>query len=336
MIDMRPNRAAEWGAAAILIASLAAASRAELPVLTLITDVVLPAPAARFDDQSFDPVSMTIYVARRADGGVLLFNTQTRSVVARLSGFPAVTGVLAVPEIRRLFVSAAGKREVAVVDTDTLKVVARIPAGDSPEGLAYSPDTGKVFVSDARGRNVTVLDARGNRKLSTIDLGGEAGRAQYDAGSKRILATVRSRNELVEIDPAAETIVGRHALPGGSSPRGLLVVASKRLAFVVCEASSKLLVVDLERFRVKQVLPTADGSEVLAFDPGLGRLYVAGASGVVSAFQLVKAFLGRLEDVRVAPGAHLIAVNPQNHLVYLPIDDVEGRPVMRIMKPTGR
>lgn len=317
-------------------AVLTLGSRAGSPALTTITDVPLPGRATRFDYQSFDPQTKTIYIAHMGDGEILAFNTQTRTVMARLRGFPAVTGVLAVPELHRVFASVAGNREVAVVDTDALKVVARIPAGEFPDGLAYSPETGKVFVSDERGGKETVIDAKTNLRLNTIDMGGEVGNTQYDAGSRRILANVRTRNELVVIDPASETIVGRHALAGGESPHGLLIVASKRLAFVACEGNAKLLVVTLEDFRVTQLLSTGDDPDVLAFDAGLERLYVACESGIVSVFQLEGRALRKLEDVRVAPKAHTIVVNPENQLVYLPLESVGGRPVMRIMKPMAR
>src|SRR6185436_4359758 len=105
------------------------------------------------------------------------------------------------------------------------------------------------------------------------------------------------------IDPTTEKIVGRHTLAGGDSPHGLLILAPERMAFAACEGNSKLLVVDLETFEVKQVVSTGEGPDVLAFDPGLERLYVATESGVVSIFQLHERKLEKLEDLSVAPHA---------------------------------
>ena len=68
--------------------------------------------------------------------------------------------------------------------------------------------------------------------------------------------------------------------------------------------------------------PVGEDPDVLAFDPGLGRLYVASESGSVSVFEQrgrQLAPLGRLE----APHAHTVAVDPETHLVYLPLEDVE-------------
>ena len=139
-----------WGSGATLAvcALLAINARAVSPVLRTITDVPLPGKTTRFDYQSFDPKTKMLYLAHMGDGELVVFNTRTRTVVARLPWFPTVTGVLAVPELHRVFASVAGNHEVAVVDTDSMNVVARIPAGQFPDGLAYSPETCKVFVSE--------------------------------------------------------------------------------------------------------------------------------------------------------------------------------------------
>ncbi len=322
-------------AALAVCALLAIEGHAGSPSLTTIVDVPLPGGATRFDYQSFDPKTHTLYLSHMGDGELVVFNTQTRTVTTHLPGFPTVTGVLAVPEIHRVFASAAGSHEVAVLDTEALKIIARVPAGKFPDGLAYSPETGKVFVSDERGGKETVIEAKTNRHLSTIDMGGEVGNTQYDAGSHRILANVQTRNQVVIIDPETEKIVGRHALAGGDSPHGLLIVADKRLAFAACEGDSKLLVVDLTTFEVKQVLTTGEGPDVLAFDPGLQRLYVATESDIVSVFELKGQTLQKVEDLRVAPNAHSISVDPETHEVFLPLKNVNGHPVLRIMKPTA-
>ena len=305
------------------------------PSLSMVVDVPLPGGTTRFDYQSLDPKTHTLYLSHMGDGELVVFNTATRTVTAHVAGFPTVTGVLAVPDLHRVFASVAGSHEVAVFDTEALKIVARVPAGKFPDGLAYSPETSKVFVSDERGGKETVIDAKTNRHLSTIDMGGEVGNTQYDAGTHQVLANVQTLNQMVVIDPQTEKIVGRHALAGGESPHGLLILAAERLAFAACEGDSKLLVVDLVTFGVKQVLTTGDGPDVLAFDPGLERLYVATESDIVSVFQLQGKTLRKLEDLRVAPNAHTISVDPETHEVYLPLKNVNGHPVLRIMKPTA-
>ena len=151
--------------------------------------------------------------------------------------------------------------------------------------------------------------------------------------SGHVLANVQSIGELVEIDPKTQFVVGRHDLIGGRWPHGLLVDSKDRLAFVACEGDAKLLVVDLRDFQVKQVLETGNDPDVLALDSGLGRLYVACEADVLSIFNVNDEKLSKLEDARPGNHCHSVCVNPLTHLVYLPLKNVNGHPVLRIMRP---
>lgn len=325
-----------FGALLLLIFSASISLAAQ--TLTKVVDVPLPGHASRFDYQSFDPITKMLYFTHMGDGKLVVFDTARRRVVAHLPDFPTATGVLVVPELNRVFISVAGRHEVAVVDTRSLKVLVRIAAGDFPDGLAYAPEVHKVFVSDESGGREIVIDANTLRRVNTIEMGGEIGNTQYDSASHRILVNVQSRNQLVIIDPQTDTIVDRHTLKGCTctGPHGLLVREPDRLAFAACEKDARLLMVDLESFQVKQVLSTGDGPDVLAFDPGLQRLYVATESDIVSVFQLHDGSLAKLEDLVVAPHAHTISVNPENHEVYMPLQNIAGHPVLRILRPKTR
>ncbi len=309
------------------------AARASSSVLREVADIPLPGGASRFDYQSLDPSTGRLYISHMGDGHVVVFDVKSRRVVANLPGFPVVTGVLAVPQLGRVFASVTGNHQVAVIDEKTLRTVARIPDGRFPDGIAYDPINRKVFVSDEMGRADTAIDVRANRRVARIPMGGEVGNTQYDPTSHLIFANVQSRNDLVAIDPRTNRIAGRYRLSGGRSPHGLYIDAPHRLAFAACQNDARLLVIDMHSMRVTSVQPIGRDPDVLAFDPRLQRLYVACESGVVSVLDERNGALVKREDVMVAPEAHTVSVDPQTHLVYLPLQNVGGRPVLRIMAP---
>ena len=72
---------------------------------------------------------------------------------------------------------------------------------------------------------------------------------------------------------------------------------------------------------------------MLDLDPQPKRLYVAAESGVVSVFD-VRSGLRKLDEGELAPHALSVAVDPRSHRVYFPLEDVDGRPVLRVMRPT--
>lgn len=75
--------------------------------------------------------------------------------------------------------------------------------------------------------------------------------------------------------------------------------------------------------------------DVLAFDPGLKMIYVAAESGEVSVFQENGKGLVSKGQVKM-PHAHTVSADPQTHLVYFPLENVNGHPVLRIMAPAAK
>jgi DNA-binding beta-propeller fold protein YncE len=303
------------------------------PLLRTIADIPLPGGASRFDYQSLDTQRGRLFIAHMGAGQVVVVDVTAQTVVGVIKELPGVTGVLAVPELHRLYASVSGTGELAVIDEESLHIAARIPAGDFPDGIAYAAEEGQFFISDETGKAVVVISARTNQRVDRIALDGEVGNTQYDPGSHLIFSTVQSRNELVAIDPHTHQIVQRFELRGGRHPHGLLIEASRRTAFIACDGDARLLVFDLDTGRVMQILSTGKEPDVLSFDPGLHRLYVASESGMLSIFEQDGARLKKDGDDFVAPKAHSIMVDPQTHRVYLPLQSIDHHPMLRIMEP---
>jgi DNA-binding beta-propeller fold protein YncE len=313
-------------------ANVSAAPGAPRGRLRALRDIPLPGPASRFDYQSVDVSRGRLYISHMNAGQVVVFDLDSSRVVATVSGTPRVTGVLAVPTRHIVYASAAGNHELVGIDEQTLKIVARVGGIRFPDGIAYAPVEQKVFVSDESGAADVVVDARTNAKRSTIELGGEAGNTHYDSVSHCILVAVQTRNQLVAIDPASERIVARYDLAGADHPHGFTLDEPGRLAFISCEENGKLLVVDLRTLKVLSTHTVGSDPDVLAWDPSWRRLYVASESGVLSEFVADGPVLRAVGEIR-APHAHTVSVDPRTHRVYLPLEKVNGHPVLRVLTP---
>jgi DNA-binding beta-propeller fold protein YncE len=301
------------------------------PVLQLVADVPLPGSTSRFDYQSFDESTGRLAIAHMGADQVIVFDARTQQVVGTVDGVKTPTGVLVVPDLRRIFAAAAGSHTVAIINADSLDVIAQTGQIGFPDGLAYAPPVKQVFVSDESGGGELVIDATSNNAVTTIDIGGKAGNTHYDPVSGCILVAVQNQNQLVVIDPTTDRLVSRHDLDADcQTPHGFLIDAPRRLAFVTCQDNALLLVVDLRTMAVAATYPVDDNPDVLAFDPDWRRLYVASEAGRVAIFDEWGAALQPVGEYR-APHAHSVAVDPQTHRVYLPLEDVDGKPVLRIL-----
>ena len=299
-----------------------------------VADIPLPGKAVRFDYQTFDASHGRLYIAHMNADQLVVFDTKKREVVANLDGFPSVHGVWAVPELGKVYASATGEHKVAVVDMESLKTIAKAGPVHYPDGIAYAPGPKRVFVSDEHGDADAVIDATTNTLVTTIPLGGGAGNTVYDSESGHILVAVHQKNELVAIDPSTAKIVGRYPVPGIESPHGVALDLSARLAFVAGEENSKLALIDLTNMHVLATYPVGKDPDVLAFDPGLKQLYVSAESGYVTVFREKGKTLVSVGSLFM-PHAHTVSVDPDTHLVYFPLQNIDGHPLLRIMEPTS-
>jgi DNA-binding beta-propeller fold protein YncE len=319
-----------WKAPALGEASRESVKEGAVPP-SVVADVPLPGPPRRFDYQSFDPTTNRLYISHMHGDRLDVFDTKADTLIASLEGFPGATGVWVVPELHKVYVSVTDRHRVAVVDDRTLRTIAWVSGADFPDGIAYAPEEHGVFVSDEQGGVDLVIDGRTNAQVARVPLGGEAGNTHYDSVSHCMLVAVQTRNELAAIDPHTRRIVARYPMPC-DHPHGFLIDEMSRLAFVTCEGDAKLLVLDLRTMRVNATFAVPADPDVLAFDPGLHRLYVACESGALAMFNERGATLTSAGEYR-APHAHTVAVDPATHRVYLPLQDIGGKPVLRILQP---
>lgn len=322
-------------------------------LFSLVGDFPLGTATSRADYQSFDPTTSRLYIAKMGSGKLLVFDTTRNSLIAERDGFPKITGVLAVPELHRIYVSVPGaglvpsimvglsmaglsngRGAVAVLDSTDLHEVARLPGGVFPDGLAYDPAHQRVFVSDELGSALLALDAKTDRLLARIETGGEVGNVRYDPVSGRIYAPLQSRGELIVIDPDKMAIAGQYQLPGGRHPHGLAIASGSPVGYVACDGDDRLLVVDLQSGVVIAQQKLGHDPDVLAIDAGQHRLYVASESGMLSSFDITDVRSPRsLGDVFVGEGAHSVAVDPETHRLFFPLADVKGQMILRVLQP---
>jgi DNA-binding beta-propeller fold protein YncE len=116
----------------------------------------------------------------------------------------------------------------------------------------------------------------------------------------------------------------------------LLIDSENRLAFAACEDNSRLVVFDLQTKKATATLAVGADPDVLAFDTALHRLYVSAESGNVTIFDEQGRGLKEVFKGFFATNAHTVAVDSHTHRVYWPLQNVGGKPVLRITVPSDQ
>lgn len=308
-----------------------------LPLIR-VADIDLPGGATRFDYQDVDRRRQRLFIAHMNDASVLAIDLKDSKVLKEFKGIPVARGVAVAENVGLVFVTSS-PHQVVVIGEETLTEVRRWSAGKAPDGVAWDPTDKIVGVSDQADGALCLIDNSGSGAQQQIRLGSETGNVVFDVGRGWFWITVvgpRAPDHLVAVDPTTRRTMMNIALPGCSGAHGLRLHPDDKSAFVACESNALLARVDLNGAHAITTASTGRDPDVLAFDPSLGWLYVAAESGDLTVFEIGKPGIVLVGHDEPGRNSHSVAVDPETHRVFFPLmTGPNGRPVLRIMKPTG-
>jgi len=293
----------------------------------------LPGPGGkRFDYLVIDADDHYLISAHLAAGQTYVIDLRTNKVVATVTDTPGAEGVEYVPELKKFYTSNAGDNTIGVVDLKQMKVTKKLKTEAKPDGSAYAAPFHKLYVSDERGKAEAVVDVTKDGIIKTLHFDSETGMPQYDPVAKKVYVNLQDQNVFAVIDPATDEVVGRHPVGRCKGNHGMTLDPEHHRAFLSCEGNELMTVFDLDKNQAIAFLPMAGGPDVIKFDPGLKRIYVACGSGAISVFQMDDPdHYRKLEDFPVQKKVHSLAVDPETHRVYAPEQEEDGKAVARMV-----
>lgn len=289
-------------------------------------------PGKRFDYLTIDYTHGYLLSAHLAAGLLYVIDLKTNKLVKAIPDVPGVEGVEYAPDVNKIYTSNWLENKIGVIDLDQMRVVKKLPTEAKPDGSTYAQPFHRLYVSDERGRAVAVVDVREDKIVNTIHFASETGMPQYDPVARKVYVNLQDQNMFAVIDPATDNIVGRYPVGDCKGNHGMALDPENHRAFLQCEGNNIMTVFDLDAHKPIAHLPTASGGDVVKFDPGLKRIYVACSSGAISVFQEDDAnHFHKIEDFPVQRKVHSLAVDVRTHRVYAPEEQEDGRPVSRMV-----
>ena len=315
-----------------LSGALALIAKPATPTLKKVTEFDLPGPPGkRFDYLTIDPDDHYLLSAHLAAGQMYVIDLRTNKVVATVNDTPGAEGVEYVPELKKAYTSNAYDNTIGVVDLRQMKVIKKIPTEAKPDGSAYAAPFHKLYISDERGKAEAIVDVRTDTLVKTLHFHSETGMPQYDPVAKKVYVNLQDENIFAVIDPASDQVVGRYPVGRCKENHGMSLDPEHHRAFLACEGNDLMTVFDLDKHEPIAFLPMASGPDVIKFDAGLKRIYVACGSGSISVFQMDDPdHYRKLEDFPVQKKVHSLAVDSETHRVYAPEQEADGKPVARM------
>src|SRR6516225_9191089 len=315
----------------LFIAAVAVSASAQ--ILKQVATFDLPGPAGkRFDYLTIDADHNYLISAHLAADQTYVIDLTTNKVIATVADTPGAEGVEYVPELKKVYTSNARDNTIGVVDLKQMKVIKKLKTEAKPDGSTYAAPFHKLYVSDERGKAEAVVDVTKDEIVKTLHFDSETGMPQYDPVARKVYVNLQDQNIFAVIDPVSDTVVGRYPVGKCKGNHGMALDPEHHRAFLSCEENELMTVFDLDKNVPIAFLPLAGGPDVIKFDPGLGRIYVACYSGAISVFHEDDAdHYRKLEDFRVQHAVHTVAVDMKTHKLYTPEQEENGKPVARMV-----
>ena len=303
------------------------------PTLKKIAEFDVPGPGGkRFDYLTIDADDQYLFSAHLGAGQTYVIDLRTNKVVATVGDTPGVEGIEYVPELKKFYTSNAGDNTIGVVDLRQMKVVKKLHTEKKPDGSTYAAPFHKLYVSDERGKAEAVVDVTKDEIIKTLHFDSETGMPQYDPIARKVYVNLQDDNIFAVIDPATDEVVGRYPVGQCKGNHGMALDPEGHRAFLACEGNELMTVFDLDKHQPIAFLPVAGGPDVIKFDPGLKRIYVACYSGAISVFhQDDPSHYRKIEDFKVQHAVHTLAVDLETHRVYTPEQEEDGKAVSKMV-----
>lgn len=266
------------------------------------------------------PGNNRLYVSHGTQVNIL--DETTGDSIGVIENTTGVHGIAFDKEHNKGFTSNGRLNNVTVFDLKTNAVIAQIPTGANPDAILYEPFSKKIITCNGRSQNLSILDPVENKLLDSIPVGGKPETAVSD-GMGKVFVNIEDKSEIVEVDIKTFKVLAHWSIAPAQEPTGLAIDRKTNRLFAGC-GNKLLAVVDATNGKVVQTLPIGDGCDGAAFDPGTKNIFTSNGDGTLSVYHEKPGDAYELvETATTKRGARTIAVNEQNHLIYLPTADFE-------------
>ncbi len=320
----------------ILICAMVLTGSAAGPVKYELKHAYKIGGAGSWDYLTYDPGSKLLFISR--DDRVMVMDPdkialedmkdmKDMGTMTEITGTDGVHGIALANDLGKGFTSNGRENSVTVFDLKALKETKKIKIeGQNPDAILYDQASKRVFTFNGRSKDTTVIDATKDTVVATIPLDGKPEFAAAD-GKGMVYVNIEDKSELTKIDARNAKVVASWPLAPCESPSGLSIDTKTRRLFSGCH-NKLMAIVNADTGKVVTTVPIGEGVDATAFDPGTKLVFSSnGRDGTLTVIQEESADkFTVVQNAETQKNARTMAVNPNNHEVYLVTAEIEQSP----------
>jgi YVTN family beta-propeller protein len=313
----------------VIVAAPAAAQSA--PTYSVVRSMVIGGDGG-WDYVYADSGARRLYVARATR--FMVVDLDSGKVVGEIPDTPGAHGVALVPDLGIGFTTNGRENTSSVFDLKTLKVSEKIKTGEGPDSIVYDSASGHVFIMDGHGKAATVIDPKTRKVVATIPLSGKP-EAPVADGKGRVYVNIEDKSLIAVIDSSANKVIAEWPMAGCDEPSGLDMDRQEGHIFAAC-GNKQMAIVDAKTGKLIATVPTGDGSDGLAFDPGAKLAVTSNGEGNMSFVGERDGKYALVENVPTKKGARTITFDASTGQMLTVTADLGPAPKPSPENPRGR
>lgn len=212
----------------------------------------------------YDPVSKMLYVTTELDQTISILDPKTLKIVGTIPTTQPFSHMLAISHDGRFgYTANVQPGTVSVLDMKARKTIAVVPISAETQRISISKDDRLVFTADQTQPRLAVIDTATHKVKTWIPLPGLGYGTASTSDGRSLLVAVPSVNQVVAVNLESLKVEKTFSVP--SAPQEILLRPGTDEAYVSCNHSHQVAVLDLGQGTVKTLIEAGKGADGLAW-----------------------------------------------------------------------
>jgi DNA-binding beta-propeller fold protein YncE len=309
----------------LLFSALVSLTGAQSEPLKAQPPIVIPGGAGKFDFMNVDAKDRLAFACHPGKSAFVVIDLSTEKVQNVEIG-TEVNGIDADPIGHKVYAAGPGKVLVSV-DMKSWKKVGELPLSGPGDSVIFDQTRGVLYVDNDDGTSLWFVSPKSLKISKTVTIKEAPEVMVLDSGRKRIYQNIKTSNSIQVIDLTSGSVVSEYALGTLTGPHGLAEDTNDGKLFSVGK-NGKLVVVDADSGKILTTIDVTKGSDQIAYDASLKRIYIPGTEGL----QTVQVTATGATVIGSAPcprGCHSVTVDPKTHSVWVVYADSSNSYAMK-------
>lgn len=212
-----------------------------------------------------DPSGRYFYVTNYLGDAIQVFDLQTNALLATVSVGHQPAHVVPDPAGKTLYISNEGATTLSILSVPAFKVTGILELkGQGPHGHVISRDGRILLTPNSRSGDVSLVNLA-DRKVDLIQLplGAKPVAMGITADGRFAFVTDAGLNQVHKIDVAQKAVIA--SLSVGKRPIQVPVHPTRPFLYIPCMEDDALYKVNIESWKVKQVIQVGKGAHGIAY-----------------------------------------------------------------------